>query len=37
MSPADLSELLGIPINMQYRWRVRCEGPTGYRVGRHVR
>ena len=37
MSPADVSEMLGIPINTLYRWRVRGEGPTGYRVGRHVR
>ena len=37
MSLADLSEMLGIPINTLYRWRVRGEGPTGYRVGRHVR
>jgi hypothetical protein len=31
MSLADLSEMLGIPINTLYRWRVRGEGPTGYR------
>ena len=37
MTPAEVSEMLGIPINTLYRWRVRGEGPTGYRLGRHVR
>jgi len=37
MTLLEVSEMLGIPINTLYRWRVRGEGPTGYRVGRHVR
>jgi excisionase family DNA binding protein len=37
MTLADVSEMLGIPINTLYRWRVRGECPTGYRVGRDVR
>ena len=37
MSLVDLSEMLGIPVNTLYRWRVRGEGPTGYRLGKHVR
>ena len=37
MSLADLSEMLGIPVNTLYRWRVRGEGPSGYRLGKHVR
>jgi excisionase family DNA binding protein len=37
MSLGDLSEMLGIPVNTLYGWRARGEGPTGYRVGRHVR
>lgn len=37
MSLGDLSEMLGVPVNTLYGWRVRGEGPPGYRVGRHVR
>ena len=37
MSPADVSEMLGIPVHTLYRWRCRGNGPVGYRVGRHVR
>jgi excisionase family DNA binding protein len=37
MSPADVSEMLGIPVHTLYRWRYKGDGPTGYRVGRHVR
>ena len=37
MSLVDLSEMLGLPVNTLDRWRVRRDGPTGYRVGRHVR
>ncbi|WP_375426539.1 helix-turn-helix domain-containing protein [uncultured Friedmanniella sp.] len=34
---ADLSDMLGVPVPTLYGWRHRGEGPTGYRVGRHVR
>ena len=37
MSLVELSEMLGVPVNTLYGWRVRGEGPPGYRVGRHVR
>jgi excisionase family DNA binding protein len=37
MSLADVSEMLGIPVHTLYRWRYKGDGPTGYRVGRHVR
>jgi excisionase family DNA binding protein len=37
MTIADLSAMLGIPIATLYGWRHRGEGPTGYRIGRHVR
>lgn len=37
MSMEDLSEMLGIPMNTLYGWRYRGEGPSGFRVGRHVR
>jgi excisionase family DNA binding protein len=37
ISPADVSEMLGIPVHTMYRWRYNGDGPVRYRVGRHVR
>jgi predicted DNA-binding transcriptional regulator AlpA len=37
MSLTDVSEMLGIPVHTLYSWRYKCDGPVGYRVGRHVR
>jgi excisionase family DNA binding protein len=37
MTIADLSTMLGVPVDTLYGWRHRGEGPTGYRIGRHVR
>ena len=37
MTLAELSEMLGIPVNTLYGWRCRGEGPPGYRIGRYVR
>jgi excisionase family DNA binding protein len=37
MSLWDVSQLLGVPIATLYAWRHRGEGPSGYRIGRHVR
>jgi len=37
LSPEDLAAYLAVPLATVYRWRYRGEGPTGYRVGRHVR
>jgi hypothetical protein len=34
---ADLSWMLGIPVDTLYGWRHRGLGPRGYRVARHVR
>ena len=33
----EVAELLGIPVATLYLWRHRGEGPSGYRIGRHVR
>lgn len=33
----QLSEYLGVPVATLYQWRYRREGPSGFRVGRHVR
>ena len=37
MTIADLSMMLGVPIDTLYGWRHRGEGPRGYRVGRRPR
>jgi excisionase family DNA binding protein len=37
MTIADLSKMLGVPIDTLYGWRHRGEGPRGHRVDRHVR
>jgi len=37
MTLLEVSQLLGVPVATLYRWRHRGEGPTSYRIGRHVR
>lgn len=37
MSLSEVSDLLGVPVATLYGWRHRGEGPSGYRIGRHVR
>ena len=37
MTIADLSKMLGVPVDALYGWRHRGERPTGYPIGRNVR
>ncbi|MBD3934602.1 helix-turn-helix domain-containing protein [Streptomyces chumphonensis] len=37
LSPVDLADLLGVPIETVYQWRRKRTGPRGFRVGRHLR
>ena len=37
LSPIELANYLGVPLATVYRWRSHRGGPTGIRVGRHVR
>jgi excisionase family DNA binding protein len=37
LSPAELAELLGVPIGTLYDWRYRRQGPRAHRIGRHLR
>jgi excisionase family DNA binding protein len=37
LTPADLADLLGVPIETVYQWRRKRTGPRGFRVGRHLR
>ncbi|MEV7854938.1 helix-turn-helix domain-containing protein [Streptomyces sp. NPDC088183] len=37
MTPVDLADLLGVPVETVYQWRRKDTGPRGFRVGRHLR
>lgn len=37
LTPADMSDLLGVPVETLYQWRTKRTGPPGFRVGRHLR
>ncbi|MCR0986064.1 helix-turn-helix transcriptional regulator [Streptomyces albidoflavus] len=37
LTPADLADLLGVPVETIYQWRRKDTGPRGFRVGRHLR
>ncbi|MGW2240472.1 helix-turn-helix transcriptional regulator [Streptomyces sp. NPDC001759] len=37
MTPVDLADLLGVPVETVYQWRRKHTGPRGFRVGRHLR
>ena len=37
LTPVDLADLLGVPLETVYQWRRKGTGPRGFRVGRHLR
>ncbi len=37
MTPVDVADLLGVPVETVYQWRRKRTGPRGFRVGRHLR
>ncbi|MFE0118929.1 helix-turn-helix transcriptional regulator [[Kitasatospora] papulosa] len=37
LTPVDLADLLGVPVETVYQWRRKDTGPRGFRVGRHLR
>jgi excisionase family DNA binding protein len=37
LTPADLAELLRVPLSTIYQWRYQRIGPRGFRVGKHLR
>jgi len=37
LSIPELADYLGVPRATIYQWRHHHRGPTGYRIGRHVR
>lgn len=37
LTPLDVAEILGVPVETVYQWRRKRTGPRGFRVGRHLR
>lgn len=37
LTPTEVAQLLGIPVETVYQWRYKRTGPPGFRVGRHLR
>jgi len=37
LTPSELAEWLRIPLGTLYGWRYEGRGPTGIKVGRHLR
>ncbi|MDT9693327.1 helix-turn-helix domain-containing protein [Streptomyces sp. P9(2023)] len=37
LTPVDLADLLGVPLETVYQWRRKRTGPRGFRVGVHLR
>jgi excisionase family DNA binding protein len=37
LTPLDVADLFGVPVETVYQWRRKGTGPRGFRVGRHLR
>ncbi|MFI2302360.1 helix-turn-helix transcriptional regulator [Actinacidiphila glaucinigra] len=37
LTPVDVADLLGVPVETLYQWRRKRTGPPAFRVGRHLR
>lgn len=37
LTPIDVADLLGVPVETVYQWRRKRTGPRGFRVGKHLR
>ncbi|KUM73766.1 helix-turn-helix domain-containing protein [Streptomyces griseorubiginosus] len=37
LTPNDVAELLRVPVETLYQWRLKRTGPPAFRVGRHLR
>ncbi|MYS09789.1 helix-turn-helix domain-containing protein [Streptomyces sp. SID6041] len=37
LTPEDIAELFGVPLETVYQWRKKRTGPPGFRVGKYVR
>ncbi|TXL86893.1 helix-turn-helix domain-containing protein [Streptomyces sp. IB2014 016-6] len=37
LTPHDIAELFGVPLETVYQWRKKRTGPPAFRVGKHLR
>ncbi|MFI9834022.1 helix-turn-helix domain-containing protein [Streptomyces sp. NPDC051913] len=37
LTPDDIADMFGVPLETVYQWRRKRTGPPGFRVGKHVR
>ncbi|MFF8843793.1 helix-turn-helix domain-containing protein [Streptomyces sp. NPDC015127] len=37
LTPDDIADLFGVPLETVYQWRKKRTGPPGFRVGKHLR
>jgi excisionase family DNA binding protein len=37
LTPDNVADLLGVPIETLYQWRRKGTGPPAFRVGKHLR
>ncbi|MFF2098158.1 helix-turn-helix domain-containing protein [Streptomyces sp. NPDC058202] len=37
LTPDDIAEIFGVPLETVYQWRRKRSGPPGFRIGKHLR
>ncbi|AWW39930.1 helix-turn-helix domain-containing protein [Streptomyces cadmiisoli] len=37
LTPNDIADMFGVPLETVYQWRRKRTGPPGFRIGKHVR
>ncbi|KES06162.1 DNA-binding protein [Streptomyces toyocaensis] len=37
LTPDDIAEIFGVPKETVYQWRKKRIGPSGFRIGKHLR
>ena len=37
LTPDDIADMFGVPLETVYQWRKKRTGPPGFRIGKHLR
>ncbi|MFE5139068.1 helix-turn-helix domain-containing protein [Streptomyces fagopyri] len=37
LTPGDIADMFGVPLETVYQWRRKRTGPPGFRIGKHLR
>jgi predicted DNA-binding transcriptional regulator AlpA len=37
LTPHDIADMFGVPLETVYQWRKKRTGPPGFRIGKHLR